>query len=83
MESFDILIEYAGSEIEAVIGYEEIYTGSIYPVEMGGRYAFTLVTTDENEWSVMREPDGTTPVIEKELYDSILKKLKYQLRYAA
>lgn len=83
MKTMEMSIQYAGSVIEAVITPEEICAGTAYPVEMEGAYSFTLLEDEDGEWSIMREQDGTTPMVDRELYDAIMKQLRYQLRYAA
>ena len=76
-------IEYCGATIAVKICPEENFIGALYPVEMDGAYAFTLYTDEDECWGVLRENDGNIPVIEKELHSALLKKLKWQLQYAA
>lgn len=83
MKTMEMSILYAGTTIEATINPEEICAGTVYPVETEGAYLFTLLEDEDGEWSIMREKDGITPMVEKELYDAILKEIRYQLRYAA
>ena len=83
METFEMTINYAGAPVSIRISHEENFLGTIYPVEMEGNYAFTIYFNEEEEWSVMREADGTTPAIENELFIKIIKNLQLQLRYAA
>lgn len=83
MESIILNINYGGTLVKAEIFPEENMLGTIYPVEMNGRYAFTLMMNEDDQWLIVREPDGTTPFVENELFEKIIKKLQYQLRYAA
>lgn len=83
METIQMNIQYAGAAIEVKLYPEENFLGTLYPVEMEGSYAFTLSFTEEDEWLIMREPNGITPVIDAELLGKILKNLQLQLRYAA
>jgi len=83
MNIVEMNIEYCGATVDVKISTEDNYIGTLYPVELNGAYIFTLYTDEEERWGVLRENDGTVPAIEKELYDAVLKKLKWQLQYAA
>ena len=76
-------IDYCGAAIAVNINTEENFIGTLYPVEMNNKYAFTLYTDEDGHWGILRESDGTIPIIEKELHNILLKKLKWQLQYAA
>jgi hypothetical protein len=83
MEIIEMNLNYAGASIMIKLYPEVDFRGMIYPVEIDGHYAFTLHFNEEQDWLVIREPDGTTPFIESDLFEKIIKKLEYQLRYAA
>jgi len=69
--------------VEVKLYPDENVLGAIYPVEMEGNYAFTIYFNEDDEWSIMREPNGITPEVDDELLKKILKNLQLQLRYAA
>jgi hypothetical protein len=83
MEIMELNFEYRGALIEAKIYYEENCFGVIYPIELNNNYAFTIYSNERQDWEIMRENDGNTPSVEAELLSSILKKLQWQLKYAA
>lgn len=83
MEMLEMNIEFAGAPIDVKVYPDENYLGTLYQVEMEGAYAFTVYFNEDDEWSIMREPDGRTPEVDAELFKKILKNLQYQLRYAA
>lgn len=83
MKNIEITVKYAGAEMVIHIIPEENCNGMMYPVEADGKYVFTFLEDEEGDWSVMREPNATTPLVEEELYDVILKRLHYELLYAA
>ena len=47
------------------------------------KYLFTFLEDEEENWSVMKEANAVIPFVEEDLYNVILKKLHYQLKYAA
>ena len=81
----EMTVKYGGSEVDINILPEENCAGTIYPVEANGKYVFTFLEDEDEdgEWSVMRENNAVTPSVENELYDTILKKLHYELLYVA
>ncbi|MEO6405606.1 MAG: hypothetical protein ABIY51_08750 [Ferruginibacter sp.] len=83
MENIEITLNYRGADIDILITAEEYCKGNIYPVEMNGRYACTICMDENEDWTIMREADGTTPFIEGDLLKPLLKKLQYELQYAA
>jgi len=83
MKNIEITIKYAGAEMAIHILPEENYNGIIYPVEADGKYMFTFLEDEDGDWSVMKEADARTSIVEEELYDVILKRLHYELLYAA
>ena len=83
MQPIVLNIKYAGAEIDTQIFPEENLRGMLYPVEMNENYVFTIFQTEEDEWGIMREPNGNTPFIENELYETVIKKLRHELQYAA
>jgi hypothetical protein len=83
METIEMNVTYAGAPVEVRLYPEEHFSGTIYPAELDGNYTFTLHFDEEDEWSIMREPNGLTPQVDSELLKKILKNLELQLRYAA
>ena len=83
MQSITMNLMYRGAEVNIYIQPESDFRGMLYPVEMNDQYAFTILFNEDEEWSIMREDNGTTPFIEADLLKSILKQLQYDLQYAA
>ena len=83
METIEMNFNYLGADIFISIQPEENLLGTLYPVEINEQYSFTVFLNEEEDWDIMREADATTPFIEPELFDLLIKKLQYQLRYAA
>ncbi|MCP9749550.1 hypothetical protein [Ferruginibacter sp. HRS2-29] len=83
MEKITTTISYGGAKIETIISQEENPAGTLYLVDMNGNYGFTLLHDEDDEWSIQKEADASVPFVEEELYDKIIKKLQYELRYAA
>lgn len=83
METIDINFTYRGASVDANIQPEENYNGLTYRVELNEQYAFTLFSSENEEWEIMRESNATVPYVEEELLSKILLNLKRQLRYAA
>lgn len=83
MKTIEMTINYGGQNVDVNILPEENCAGTIYPVETNGRYAFSFLEDEDGDWSVMRENDAQTPAIERDLYETILKKLHYELMYVA
>ncbi len=83
MKNIELTIKYAGAEMDISIFPEENCNGIIYPVEADGKYMFSFLEDEEGDWSVMKEANAVIPFVDEELYDAILKKLHYQLFYAA
>ena len=83
MKMIEMTVKHVGSEVDINILPEENCAGTIYPVEANGKYVFTFLEDEDGEWSVMREGNAIAPAVEKELYNSILKKLLYELMYVA
>ncbi|MEO5681619.1 MAG: hypothetical protein ABIQ88_03205 [Chitinophagaceae bacterium] len=83
MKSIEINFRYWGDMVKANVFQEEDYRGVVYPIKLNGYYFFTLRYTEKNEWMVLKEKDGVTPSVDKELLNRILKPLETKLRYAA
>ena len=83
MKTIEMKVNYGGQDVGINILTEENCAGTIYPVEANGKYVFTFLEDEDGEWSIMRENDANTPKVEKELYNTILKKLHYELMYVA
>jgi hypothetical protein len=83
MKSIEINFRYWGDMVVANVFQEEDYRGVVYPINLNGYYFFTLRYTEKNEWMVVKERDGITPSIDKELLNRILKPLETKLNYAA
>lgn len=83
MKSIEINFRYWGDVVKANVFQEEDYRGVVYPIKLNGYYFFTLRYTERNEWMIMKENNGITPAIDKELLSRILKPLETKLNYAA
>jgi hypothetical protein len=83
MKSIEINFRYWGDTVKANVFREEDYRGVVYPIKLNGYYFFTLRYTEKDEWMVLKENNGTTPAIDKELLNRILKPLETKLNYAA
>jgi len=83
MKLIEMIFNYRGALIEAEICEEENCLGLLYPISLNGRYCFTICFNDDEGWSVMRERDGNTPVVEDELFKLIYRQLKWELSHAA
>lgn len=83
MKMIEMTVKHGGSEVDINILPEENCAGTIYPAEANGKYVLTFLEDEDGEWSVMRENNAVTPSVEKELYNTILKKLDYELLYVA
>lgn len=83
MEPIKIQFDYHGAPIEAKIHPDQNYLGTIYPIELNNIYSFTLHVDENEEWRIIRENNGITPIIDSDLFNNIIKKLKRKLRYAA
>jgi hypothetical protein len=83
MDNITIKFDYKGALVEANIFPEENCIGIIYPIEMHGNYAFTVYVNENEDWQVMKENNANIPSVDTELLNSILKKLQWQLLYAA
>lgn len=83
MKMIEMTVKHGGSEVDINILPEENCAGTIYPAEANGKYVLTFLEDEDGEWSVMRENNAVTPSVEKELYNTILKKLHYELLYVA
>jgi hypothetical protein len=83
MEMIEMNVNYAGGTVHVSLSPEDHFLGTIYPVELNGNYTFTICFDEEQNWVIMREPNGLTPDVDNDLLRNILKKLEQQLRYAA
>lgn len=83
MKNIEMNVKYAGADLAINILPEENYKGIIYPVEADGKYVFTFLEDEDGEWSVMKEANSETPIVDENLYEVILKRLHYELLYAA
>jgi len=83
MKSIEINFRYWGDLVKASVFQEEDNRGVVYPVKLNGYYFFTVRYTEANEWTVLKENDGITPAVDKELLNRILKPLETQLHHAA
>jgi hypothetical protein len=83
MKSIEINFRYWGDVVKADVFQEEDNRGVVYPIKLNGYYFFTLRYTEQNEWTIVKERNGITPSIDKELLSRILKPLETQLNYAA
>jgi hypothetical protein len=83
IKSIEINFRYWGDMVKASVFQEEDNRGVVYPIKLNGYYFFTLRYTEKNEWTVLKENDGNTPAIDKELLNRILRPLETKLHYAA
>jgi hypothetical protein len=83
METIEMDVQYAGAPVAVRLYPDELFTGTIYPVELNGNYAFTIQFTEDQDWTIMRESNGITPEVDNGLLKKILKNLELQLKYAA
>ena len=83
MKSIEIRFRYWGDVVKANVFREEDYRGVVYPIKLNGSYFFTLRYTEKNEWTIVKENNGITPAIDKELLSRIVKPLETKLNYAA
>jgi|GEM_PF-793804 len=83
IKSIEISFRYWGDMVKASVFQEEDNRGVVYPIKLNGYYFFTLRYTEKNEWTVLRENNGITPSIDKELLNRILRPLENKLHYAA
>lgn len=83
MKSIEISFRYWGDMVKASVFQEEDNRGVVYPIKLNGYYFFTLRYTEKNEWTVLKENDGNTPSVDKELLNRILRPLETKLNYAA
>ena len=83
VKSIEIKFRYWGDMVKANVFQQEDVRGVVYPIKLNGDYFFTLRYDEENEWMVLKEKNGITPRIDKELLNRILKPLETKLNYAA
>jgi hypothetical protein len=83
MDPITLTFPYQGAIIESSIQPEDTIRGTVYPVDLNGNYHFTLYQNEEDDWCILKEADATIPFVEQDLYDKIIKKLQYELKYAA
>ncbi|MEO5594565.1 MAG: hypothetical protein ABIR15_12895 [Chitinophagaceae bacterium] len=83
MKSIEIKFRYWGDMVKASVFQQEDARGVVYPIKLNGDYVFTLRYDEQNEWRILKEKNGITPRIDKELLNRILKPLETKLKYAA
>ena len=83
MKSIEIKFRYWGDMVKANILQDEDARGVLYSIRLNGDYFFTLRYDEEKEWMIVKEKNGITPKIDKELLSRILKPLETKLNYAA
>ncbi len=83
MKSIEINFRYWGDTVKANIVQQEDARGVVYPIKLNGNYCFTLRYNQENEWMIVKERNGITPRVDKELLNRILKPLETKLNWAA
>lgn len=83
MELIQLTFKYQGAIIDASIQPEESIRGTIYGIDLNGNYRFTMYQDEDDNWCILKEADATIPFIEFDLYEIIIKKLQYELKYAA
>jgi hypothetical protein len=82
-KSIEINFRYWGDVVKANVVQKEDNSGVIYPITLNGYYFFTVRYTEKNEWAIVKERNGISPSIDKELLNRILRPLEMQLHYAA
>jgi len=83
MKSMEIKFRYWGDLVKANVFQQEDARGVVYPIKLNGDYCFTLRYDEEKEWTIIKEKNGITPRVDKELLSRILQPLEKQFRYAA
>jgi hypothetical protein len=83
MKSIEIKFRYWGDMVKASVFQQEDARGVVYPIKLNGDYFFTLRYDEKNEWMIVKEKNGITPRVDKELLNRILKPLETKLNYAA
>ncbi len=83
MKSIEIKFRYWGDMIKANVFQREDARGVVYPIQLNGDYCFTLRYDEQDEWMIVKEKNGITPRVDKELLNRILKPLEVKLNYAA
>ena len=81
MKTIELKVNYGGQDVDINIVPEENCSGTLYPVEANGKYVFTFLENQDGDWSLMRENDAKIPDVENVFYDTILRKLHYELMY--
>ena len=83
MKSIEIKFRYWGDMVKADVFEEVDKSGIVYPIKLNGDYFFTLRYNEQKEWTIVKERNGITRQIDKELLSRILKPLEQELKYAA
>ncbi len=83
MKSIEIKFRYWGDMVKANVFEQEDSRGVVYPIKLNGDYFFTLRYNEQQEWMIVKENNGITPRVDKELLNRILKPLEIKLKYAA
>ena len=83
MKSIEIKFRYWGDMVKANVFQDEDARGIVYPIKLNGDYFFTLRYDEEHEWMIVKERNGITPRVDKELLSRILKQLESKLRFTA
>ena len=83
MKSIEIKFRYWGDMVKANVFQDEDARGIVYPIKLNGDYFFTLRYDEEHEWMIVKERNGITPRVDKELLSRILKQLESKLTFAA
>ncbi|MFT3935939.1 MAG: hypothetical protein QM726_20080 [Chitinophagaceae bacterium] len=83
MKSMEIKFRYWGDLVKANVFQQEDSRGVVYPIKLNGDYCFTLRYDEEKQWMIIKEKNGITPRVDKELLNRILQPLEKQFRYAA
>jgi hypothetical protein len=83
MKSIEIKFRYWGDMVMASVFEQEDAQGVVYPIKLNGDYFITLRYDQEKEWMIVKERNGITPRVDKELLNRILKPLESELKFAA
>lgn len=83
MKSIEISFRYWGDWVNARVHQKKDAGEMLFPIELNGDYLFTLRYDQHNKWIVVKERNGLTPKIDRELLNRILKPLERKMELAA
>lgn len=83
MKSVEISFRYWGDWVNARVHQRKDAAGILFPIELNGDYFFTLRYDQQKQWMVVKERNGITPKVDRELLNRILKPLETKMNFAA